>query len=215
MRNDIDMAPLWIPAISGVFAVADWVAVRRRRRPLELVCKPAVMVFLIAAALALHPEDAGQRRWFVAALVLSLVGDVFLMLPPRDQNFAAGLGSFLVAHVAYIAGLAVEGLSRPRLLGALQVLAVLGVLVGGPVLRGVGRSPLRAPVAAYMTVISVMVACAAATGDWLALGGALLFYVSDATIAWNRFVRPFPSAKVVIIVTYHLAQFALVASLLR
>jgi membrane associated rhomboid family serine protease len=64
-----------------------------------------------------------------------------------------------------------------------------------------------------MTVISVMVAFAAASGDWVALLGAALFYVSDATIAWNRFVTPLAGAKVVIIVTYHLAQFALVWSL--
>jgi uncharacterized membrane protein YhhN len=208
------MTRLLIPAISGVFAVADWVAVRRRQRSLEYFCKPAVMVALLAAALALHPESTVQRAWFVAALALSLAGDVFLMLP-RDR-FVFGLGSFLLAHLAYIGGLRLEpgGLSTARFLGGVEVVAVAFAVFGRPVLRAVGPSSLRGPVVAYMAVISVMVAFAAATGDWLALVGAALFYVSDASIAWNRFVNPFPSAKVVIIVTYHLAQFALVASLL-
>ena len=132
---------------------------------------------------------------------------------PRDR-FVFGLASFLVAHLAYVAGFFAEpgGLSLARFLGGAQVLAVLGVVVGRPILLAADRS-LRGPVAAYMGVISLMVAMAAAASDWLALLGALLFYWSDATIAWNRFVRPFPLAKVLIIVTYHLAQFTLVGSL--
>jgi uncharacterized membrane protein YhhN len=126
-----------IPAVLGVFAAADWVAVARRNRPVEYFCKPAVMVALIGAALWLEPQSTSQRGWFVAALVFSLAGDVFLMLPPPRDRFVFGLGSFLVAHLFYVAGLAAEpgGLSWPRGLGALQVLAVLGVVVGGPILR--------------------------------------------------------------------------------
>lgn len=173
------------------------------------------MIVLLVGALSLSPDSSSQRSWFVVALVLSLAGDVFLMLPPRDEWFVAGLGSFLVAHLAYIGGLWLEpgGVSLARWLGGLEVLAVLGVVVGGAVLRAAPQ-PMRPPVAAYMTVISLMVAFAVGSGDWLAVLGAALFYVSDATIAWNRFVRPLAPAKTVIIVTYHLAQFALVLSLL-
>jgi YhhN family len=41
----------------------------------------------------------------------------------------------------------------------------------------------------------------------------VLFYVSDALIAWNRFLRETPNAGVSIMVTYHLAQVLLVVSL--
>src|SRR5437764_844201 len=51
--------------------------------------------------------------------------------------------------------------------------------------------------------------------DPVAGAGAALFAGSDSMIAWNRFVRPFPWAAVGIMVTYHLGQAALVASLLR
>ena len=218
VRNHNAVLTILTPAISGVFAVADWIAVRRKWREAEWVCKPLVMVGLIVVALRLHPSPlvgTGPRGWFVAALALSLAGDVFLMLGSSDRLFAAGLGSFLLAHLAYIAGFVGIGLSAARLLGAALVLAVLGGLVGREVLMGVGRRApaLRGPVLAYMAAISVMVACAAGSGRWLGLLGALLFYVSDAAIAWNRFVEPFDSAKVLIIVTYHLAQFLLVASL--
>lgn len=194
--------------------MADWVAVARRARVAEWVCKPATMVALIAAALALTPDSTGERAWFVVALVCALAGDVFLMLPPNGR-FVPGLAAFLLAHLAYTAGFVVLGLATPRLLGALLVLAVTGLLIGGPILRAVARShaDLRGPVIAYMAAITVMAACAAATGRWLAALGAVLFYASDSLIAWNRFVTPRAGDKVAIIVTYHLAQFALVASL--
>jgi hypothetical protein len=42
----------------------------------------------------------------------------------------------------------------------------------------------------------------------------LLFVASDALIGGTRFVRPIRGAGVVIMVTYHLGQMLLVASLL-
>ena len=45
--------------------------------------------------------------------------------------------------------------------------------------------------------------------------GAALFVASDAMIAWDRFVAPFPAADLGIMVTYHLGQAGLVLSLLH
>ena len=66
-----------------------------------------------------------------------------------------------------------------------------------------------------MAVISAMLATALATGNVLAAAGAVLFVASDSMIAWDRFVHPFERAPVAIMVTYHLGQAGLVASLLR
>lgn len=201
--------------IASVIALVDWVAVQRRWRVVEWVCKPAVMVALIAMALSLHPLAHEARAWFVAALVLSLAGDVFLMLPP-DGRFVEGLASFLMGHLAYIGGFVTLGVDRRgAALAAVIVVVAAGATVGRRILVALSGSALRPPVAAYMGVISVMVICAAGTGLRLAIVGAALFYVSDALIAWNRFVTPVRGGKVAIIVTYHLAQLALVASLAR
>jgi len=201
-------------ALAGACAVLDWVAVAGGRRRLEYVCKPAVIVALIGAALTLDPADDVQRALFTAALVLSLAGDIFLMLP-RDL-FVPGLAAFLLAHLAYIAGFVTEG---PTLgAAALSALAVtaLSVPIGTRILRALRTSSPRLvpPVAAYMFVISAMVAAALATGDIRAVVGALLFYASDALIAVNRFVAPLSWARPAVMVTYHLAQGALVISLL-
>jgi len=201
--------------VAGVFAVGDWVAVERANKRLEYACKPLTMVALIAAALTLDPVSSSQRWWFVAALVLSLVGDVFLMLP--QDLFVAGLASFLLGHLAYIAGFLVRGLDAPNaIVGALAVV-VIGAAVAPAVLGGVRRREpkLLGPVVAYMTVISVMVVCARGSGTLLASAGALVFYCSDALIAWNRFVRQQRHGRVAIMLTYHVAQALLVVSLTR
>lgn len=193
-----------------VVAVGDWVAVWRRARGWEYLLKPATMLLLVGVAVTLVPEDESRRAWFVLALVLSLAGDVFLLLP--RNLFVAGLASFLLGHVAYIAGFGL-GEAWPWILGV----AVVAAVVGTPILRALlarGEKELVGPVVAYMAVISVMVACAIGTGDAVAIAGAALFMLSDSLIAWNRFVRPLAWAPVTIMVTYHLAQSGLVLSLL-
>ena len=73
-------------------------------KPLEYLCKPLTIVLLIGLAASVDVDDSLVRGWFVAALVLSMLGDVWLMLP-RDL-FVPGLVSFLLAHIAFVVGLA-------------------------------------------------------------------------------------------------------------
>ena len=46
-----------------------------------------------------------------------------------------------------------------------------------------------------------------------AVFGAILFLISDALLAWNRFRMKFKSAQFLIMVTYYVAQWALAMSL--
>jgi uncharacterized membrane protein YhhN len=151
----------------------------------------------------------------VAALVLSLVGDVFLMLP--QDLFVPGLASFLLGHIAYVVGFFRDDMSVSRLGFGLVIVALAITVIGVPILRAVraGDEPeLATPVLAYMLVISLMVACAIGVGSPWAIGGAALFYASDSLIAWNRFVGPTRKGRLAIISTYHLAQLGLVLSLI-
>jgi len=201
---------------AGVVAVADWVAIGRGLERLEYVCKPGALVLLIGVALTLDPSQGDVRAWFVAALVLSLAGDVFLMLPA--DRFVPGLASFLLAHVAYVVGLNLDGGSVGALaLAAIPVAAVATVLatrILSAMTTG-GNRGLIGPVVAYMVVISAMVTSALASVNGWAVAGAVLFFASDALIAETRFVRPVtPGLRVAIMVTYHLGQAGLVLSLL-
>lgn len=198
-------------AAAGAAAVGDWLAVAAATRTLEYVCKPAAIGLLLAVAVVLQPRHDAQRWAFVAALVLSLAGDVALML----RRFLPGLAAFFGAHLAYIVGLraASPGI-RPLVVAAVIVLVPIALL-GRRVLAGVRTTDpdLGTPVSLYIAAISVMLASALAAGNALVATGAVLFVVSDSLIAWNRFVEPLPWAPVTIMVTYHLGQAGLVTGL--
>ena len=173
------------------------------------------MLALIGVAAALHPTHADRRTWFIVAVALSMLGDVFLMLP-RDL-FVAGLTSVLLAHLAYLVGFRLHGGSAAAWGAAALVVLAVDAVLARPVLVAVRRShrDLLVPVVAYMLVISAMVSAALATVVALAIGGAALFLASDTLIAWNRFLRPRPWMPLAIIVTYHVGQTGLVLSLAR
>ena len=89
------------------------------------------------------------------------------------------------------------------------------VAVAPRVVRGARASDPRlgVPIGVYIAVISAMVATAIGSGVVVAIVGATLFYLSDLTIGWTRFISDFRHGRLVIITTYHLAQALLVISL--
>jgi uncharacterized membrane protein YhhN len=201
--------------IALLVAAVDWVAVAMGNKRLEFVAKPATMLPIIAIAATIETSHHAARLWFVVGLVLSLFGDIFLMQRDDEKWFVPGLGSFLLGHIAFIVGLTQRVQHRNWLpIGAIVVLAGL-VTVGPKVVRGAVATDRRlgVPVALYMVVISVMVVFAFGSTLSLAIVGSLLFYLSDATIGWSRFVKNFAAAPLLIIVTYHLAQLLLALSI--
>ena len=202
-------------ALTLVVAVVDWFAVATGRRPLEWFAKPATLALLVGVAVTLHPEHAATRAWFVAGLLASLAGDVFLMLP--KERFIEGLVAFFVGHVCYVVGFWFRPQHAGLLAVGVAVVAVGAATLGRHIVRAVraGDEPaLATPVVAYRVVISAMVASAIGSGDAWAVAGALLFFASDGILAWNRFVGPVRNGRLAVMVTYHLGQVGLVLSLL-
>ncbi|MCU1455622.1 MAG: putative rane protein [Acidimicrobiales bacterium] len=198
-------------AVAAAFAVADWTAVVRRDRRWRAVTKPATLAALIGVALAVHPFDGRVRGWIVVGLVCSLAGDVFLLL--SERWFLAGLGAFFLGHVAYVIALLSARTSTVLMLVGVAVVLVMIATVGRRIVTGVrqGAHPeLTAPVVAYLVVISAMVVSAFGTRSAWAAGGATLFYVSDAILAWNRFIEPRRWGDLGVMTTYHLGQAGLV-----
>ncbi len=140
------------------------------------------------------PTGSGPHGWVLAALALSLIGDVALLQSGAGKGFVLGLFSFFLAHLAYVAALASAGVNA-RMSGLAAVPLVVAGLVVVRWLWPKAKPKLRGPVVAYIGVISVMVATAvghfttgAAAGGW-ALAGAVSFYLSDLFVARERFVR--------------------------
>lgn len=148
--------------------------------------------------------------WMVAALVLSLVGDVALLGESR-RAVLGGIAAFLLAHVAYAAAFLTLGIAPTWAMGAAVPLAV----GGGLVLRSLwGRAGRLAPaVAAYVVVIATMVALAAGVAadrgtGWLV--AAVLFFVSDLFVARQRFVVRSSTNRLLGLPLYYAAQLAFV-----
>jgi uncharacterized membrane protein YhhN len=148
------------------------------------------MAILLAVAAMFHPI-ARERRWLVAALLLSAAGDFFLAIPSWKPAFVVGLGSFLVAHLCFIGALwPLRGNTQRWRLLLIAVLAVgfVGMLVRfWPKLVTAG---MTVPVVAYMGVLAAMVSTALLARlptVWTAVG-AVLFAVSDGMIGVGRFI---------------------------
>ncbi len=190
------------------------------------LAKPAAMVFAMVAVAA-RARVAGAARRFglnrsqallLLALLCSLSGDAFLMLP---GHFIAGLVSFLLAHVGYVA-LFRQGVPWFGHWRALLAALALGAGMYAFLWQGGLPAALRVPVAAYVLVIALMAAQAwgrwAVLRDrpalWVALG-ACFFMLSDSLLATNRFVTPLPWAQVWVLSTYYAAQALIVGGMLR
>jgi uncharacterized membrane protein YhhN len=203
--------------VAAVFAVGDWVAIARASTGLEHVCKPAATAALVGVAATLDAAHGDTRAWFIAALVLCLAGDVFLMLPTRPDGFVPGLGSFLLAQLAFAVGFALHGGST----GEYVVGGVLVTVAAAPLATRFVRALLRSeravlvgPVLAYLVAIAAMATAAIGGANAWGIAGAMLFLASDSLIAETRFVAVHRGFPVAIMVTYHLALVGLVVSLI-
>ena len=130
-------------------------------------------------------------RIVFAGLLLSFFGDMFLV-GQSQRNFLLGLTSFLLAHVAYITAFVAAGLSRKWVLRtAIPVIAIAAMVL-------LWMSPhvapyLATPVYIYTAVISLMVIAAfgarGAGASKLIVAGALMFFVSDLSVAAQRILE--------------------------
>jgi uncharacterized membrane protein YhhN len=207
----------WV--FAGVFALAAganwWSRLSAHRRRTELWSKPLALIALVGVAVFLDPADELVRAWFVVALLLSLSGDVFLL--GGDRWFVPGLVGFLLAHVAYTLGLVSgDDWSRAGFVLGMAMMAALAVTIGRRIVVSAARrqSVLGPAVVAYLFAISLMFCAAVAAGNTWAILGAALFVTSDSVLGWRQFVVPASWMPVTIMVTYHLGQAGLVASLL-
>jgi uncharacterized membrane protein YhhN len=217
-----------------VFAgfLSDWLSIIfgwKKFRPYAKVLGLVLLILWALLAFELTPGRLGFE--LILALIFGLLGDFLLLFP--HKWFKWGLGAFLLGHLTYLKlfydlirlGFA-EGLIEPipvwAWLGIGGIIAIALVAFNRVIIRDM-REPrpwwlFQVALYFYAICLSAVVGFGcltaglfAAEGGWiwaLAVGGAL-FFVSDFVLAYDRFVRPFKPAHIVIMVTYHLAQFFL------
>jgi uncharacterized membrane protein YhhN len=129
--------------------------------------------------------------------------------------FLAGLVAFLLAHVAYVAAFVRHGYERRWIWVAMvPVTAIaIGVFVW---LEPYTPADLLNPVRAYVAVISLMVIFAIGTqgrgGSILIVAGAMLFFLSDLSVAALRLVQTQYPTYVIGLPLYYAGQVCLALS---
>jgi uncharacterized membrane protein YhhN len=179
------------------------------------VSKPLTTLLIILIAALPGDSSLGWYGWFIiTGLLLSLFGDIFLMLP--SDRFKEGLVAFLLAHGCYIAAFlpGIEIRFNPYLLFPI---ISFGIWIYAQLYRSAGK--LRIAVLVYSLAILAMAWLAlerlqqiGGPGPLLAASGALFFVASDCVLAWNRFVGKLPAAQILILGTYYVAQLLIAAS---
>jgi len=204
--------------LAGPAVADDW-------RLLHWLCKPlaTALIFL----LAWHAQPAlsmRYRRWILAGISCSLLGDVLLMLP--QDLFVPGLVAFLFGHLCFIAAFLDDSRFGARpwwLLASLAYGAVNLYLLWDSI-----GAALRVPVIVYVVVLTSMGGQALGRarlfvrrGDAQAGSarraavGAMLFMLSDTLLAWNRFHAAIPLASLWVLSTYYLALWWIARSVQR
>jgi uncharacterized membrane protein YhhN len=174
-------------AATALLVVSEW----RASRVGIWVCKPLASLAFIAYAWSLGIAP-GSERWLLAGLCACALGDV-LLIPNDERVFQAGVASFGLGHGLYAVAFALRGVHLPSALAAAALLALLAWRVYRWLAPGV-PAPLKGAVAGYCAIITAMVAVAigttVATADARVALGAVMFFVSDLSVARDRFVAP-------------------------
>jgi uncharacterized membrane protein YhhN len=188
------------------YLVAEYTDSRRAK----YLLKPIASAGFIGAAIASGALTSEYGLAVLAALSLSWLGDFFLLFK-KNSPFLAGLVAFLLAHIAYAVAFIIHGQDAAWALMMLCILilpAIVVMLWLGPHLT----PQMKGPVWSYIVVITIMLALAAGTRYALISVGALAFYVSDISVARDRFVHPSFVNRLWGLPLYYLAQLLLAAT---
>jgi uncharacterized membrane protein YhhN len=188
----------------------------RDRRNLVYLFKPLAIGVIILMALQGTGGVSSSYKYFIAVgLGASLAGDIFMML--RQKKFIAGLISFLVAHLFYMAAFSSRIKTAlafwPAVLLLIYALVFLNFLF-----PHLGRKKI--PVVIYVLVITAMAWLAAERyiqareiKALSALIGAGLFLISDSSLAAEYFIKKRKWGQALTLGAYFAAQLLIALSI--
>jgi uncharacterized membrane protein YhhN len=166
-------------------------ALRADMAVIAVVAKVVASCGFLATAYFCGALQSRYGKVLLMGLALSFLGDAFLIGESR-RAFLGGLAAFLLAHLAYVAAFLINGVNLRWMSAAAIPVAAIAVMVS---LWLAPHTPpeLMLPVKLYTAVISAMVITAVGTrgkgGAVLILVGAVLFFLSDLSVASLRLVQ--------------------------
>ena len=203
--------------ITVVALVPLMFAERARHRGLKLALKPLASAGFLLAAWQHRAFDSAVGQALFVGLCLSFVGDVALIFRARAA-FLAGLSAFLLGHVGYAAAALIAGVDPAwAAVTALLLVPFSGLVYAD--LRATLPAGLVKPVVAYMVVITGMVITAVGAVPGSPAGalfavGAFLFYLSDISVALDRFGGAGFGNRAIGLPLYYVAQLLIATTAL-
>ncbi len=194
---------------------------------IDMATKPLLMITLLIYYLFGRKDKWSLlAKLMTGALIFSWMGDVLLMLQGKVEGiFVFGLAAFLIAHIFYIFAYKQAKFSSPGELNNsfIRMRIIFLVFIGAALIYMLYPylGELLYPVILYTIVIISMGIFALLRRGWtvdksfiMVYSGALLFIMSDAMIAINKFMSPLFQARLLIMATYIAAQFLIVKGIL-
>jgi len=189
-------------------------SINQSNRWIFYLSKPTPILLMSFLVFLNHNEQTNYTLWIGIGLLLSSLGDIYLM-HPKDK-FIQGLGAFLFAHLAYsIAFFSAVDMQVNAWI--FLTLLSIGTLIYLLLLPSLGNWKL--PIAVYSLGILAMAwgtiehwNAALGSGAGYAVLGALIFIVSDVVLAVDRFRSQSAFSRHVIMITYYTAQILLTLS---
>ena len=193
-----------------IVSVLDIIGIIFKIESLTFIFKP----FILLALLFLYSQSVEFRnKWYAMALIFCFFGDVFLLYS-GENVFKFGLGFFLIAHLLFIAVVA-KRIKKVNFLNGFISIIPFGIVLS--LLLFLLKDFLKdlfIPVLIYGVVISTFGVVSLldflntkSRNSLLMFFGALVFIVSDAVLAINKFYYAALVLQVAVMVTYISAQY--------
>ena len=190
----------------------------------DLLMKPLLLPILLTSVIV--SENFPTKKTLLIALTFSWVGDIILLFADKgEMYFIFGLVAFLLSHIVYITLFSKQQNTRTThnkstiWLGSLAIL-IYFIFMITTLFPKLG--PLKIPVIVYAIVITSMLFVVfkgslkwAIPANNYILIGAILFVSSDSILAFNKFYAPITQASFYIMITYCMAQYFIVAGILK
>jgi len=184
--------------------------------------KPVPIAMLINLLFTSCYDETQTVFWkgMFVGLCLALVGDICLLKGSIKNWFLAGLVSFLIGHLCYIASFA-HGVPFIISGGWCFFIAIACILYGlllSAMMFNRHKGEYVPPCMVYLMVITVMTITAVNFDlvtkpaiPFISIG-SVLFFTSDSFICWHKFIHPIPTALApfAILGTYYPAQACII-----
>jgi uncharacterized membrane protein YhhN len=193
---------------------------------LDYPVKPFILIWIAVYFMMMTKPQ--PYRWLVLlAFFFSWTGDMLLMFGSKsDIFFFTGVGGFFLSQCTYILAFRKFSISRGKgflvkkpwwaIVFIIYLIAIFAYVY--PDLQGV-----MIPVVALYAISLIGMSMSAFNrmglmdnrSFWILFGGSVFFVISDSLLAINKFSTPIPNEGFLVMSTYMLAQYLIMAGLIR